>query len=140
MSSPVASRATAVGGVRAGGTANADRLWAALNHARAGNTPSTRVHTEDAVFRFYLPMARNLARCSTRYPHDPEEAEQAAELGLAQAVLAWLHPTGRGFDRAATAAIIRHLQCAHSQRTRHLPRQDDRLAHQRNVAHHPIDE
>lgn len=140
MSTATASRATTVGGVHAGGTAHADRLWVALNHARAGNTPSTRAHSENAVFRFYLPIARTLARSSARYPHDPEEAEQAAELGLAQAVLAWLHPTGRGFDRAATGAIIAHLQQAHGHAIRRLPRQDDPLAQQRAVAHHPIDE
>jgi hypothetical protein len=38
------------------------------------------------------------------------KAEQAAELGLAQAVLAWRHPSGQGFDRAATTAIVNHLQ------------------------------
>jgi hypothetical protein len=140
MSSPTARRATTIDGAPAGGTAHPDRLWVALYHARAGNTPSIRAHTENAVFRFYLPLARTLARSSTWYPHDPDEVEQAAELGLAQAVLAWLHPNGQGFDRAATAAIVGHLQHAHSQAIRRLPRRDDRLAQQRVVAHHPIDE
>jgi len=98
------------------------------------------VHTEDTVCRFYLPMAHTLARSSARYAHDPDEVEQAAELGLAQAVLAWRHPTGRGFDRAATAAIIGHLQHARRRTIRQLRHQDDRPAQQRTVAHHPIDE
>ena len=102
--------------------------------------PRTRAHTEDAVFRFYLPMARTLARSSARYPHDPEGAEQAAELGLAQAVLAWRHPTGQGFDRAARAAIINHLQQGRARTAPHLRRQDDRPARQWTGAHHPIDE
>jgi hypothetical protein len=138
--SPTAGRATAVGGGDPDGTAEADRLWVALGRARTGNTPRTRAHSEDAVFRFYLPMAHTLARNSARYAHDPDEVEQAAELGLAQAVLAWRHPTGRGFDRAATAAIISHLQHARRRTTRHPPHQDDRPAQQRTVAHHPIDE
>ncbi len=92
------------------GVSYADRLWIALTLARAGDTPSTRAYTEDAVFRFYLPMARALARSSAHYRDDREGADQAAELGLAQAVLAWRYPSGQGFDRAAAAAINDHLR------------------------------
>jgi hypothetical protein len=98
-----------------GRAARADQLWIALTLARAGDTPSALAHTEDAVFRFYLPLARSLARTSSRCRDDPEGAERAAELGLAQAVLAWRHPSGQGFDRAATAAIIHHLQQGRTQ-------------------------
>ena len=108
---PTADRTTLVGVDDPGGAAgHAERLWVALGNARDGDLPRTRAHTEDAVFRFYLPMARALARSSARYLDDPEGAEQAAELGLAQAVLAWRHPSGQGFDRAATTAIVNHLQ------------------------------
>ena len=113
--SPWAGHATAVGGDHPEGAADADRLWVALSRARTGNTPRTRAHSEDAVFRFYLPLARTLARTSARHSDDPEGAEQAAELGLAQAVLAWRHPSGQGFDRAATTAIVNHLQQGRTQ-------------------------
>jgi hypothetical protein len=138
--SPTPGRATTVEDVHPEGAVHADRLWVALSHARAGNTPRTRAHSENAVYRFYLPIAHTLARSSARYPHAPDEVEQAAELGLAQAVLAWRLPTGRGFDRIATAAIIGHLQRAQNQTTRHLPGQDDRKSQQRTVAHQPVDE
>ena len=99
-----------LGGHHPVGVSHADRLWIALILARAGDTRITRAHTEDAVFRFYLPMARTLARSAARYPDDPQGAEQAAELGLAQAVLAWGYPSGQGFDRAVTTAINNHLK------------------------------
>jgi len=100
-----------------GRASRADQLWIALTlaRARASDTPSTLAHAEDAVFRFYLPLARNLARTSSRCRDDPEGAERAAELGLAEAVLAWRHPSGQGFDRAATGAIIHHLQQGRTQ-------------------------
>ena len=79
------------------------------------------MYTEDAVFRFYLPTAHTLTRSSARYPHDPEGAEQAAELGLAQAVLAWRRPTGQGFDRAARAAVLHQLQQSRARTAWHLP-------------------
>ena len=106
MSPPGTGRATPAGADDPGGAACADRLWIALTLARAGDTSNTLARTEDAVFRFYLPLART----SARHLDDPEGAEQAAELGLAQAVLAWRHPSGQGFDRAATTAIVNHLQ------------------------------
>jgi len=117
LSPPAAGRTNPCGGGDPVGVSHADRLWIALTLARAGDTPSTRAHTEDAVFRFYLPMARTLARSSARYPDDPEGAEQAAELGLAQAVLAWRYPSGQGFDRAAAAAITNHLRQGHTRTT-----------------------
>ena len=121
MSPPTTARATTAGGDDPSGTVHADRLWAALINARAGDLSRTRVHTEDAVFRFYLPMAHALARSSARYPHDPEGAEQAAELGLAQVVLAWRRPTGQGFDRAARAAILHQLQQGRARTAQHPP-------------------
>jgi hypothetical protein len=89
---------------------HADQLWMALIRARTGNLPQTRAHSEDAVFRFYLPLSRALAQSSPRCQQDPAGAEQAAELGLAQAVLAWPHSTGQGFDRAARGAITYQLR------------------------------
>jgi hypothetical protein len=97
---------------------NADRLWAALARARTGDLPRTRAHTEDAVFRFYLPLARTLAQASPRYRRDPHGAEQTAEVGLAQAVLAWRHSNSSGFAQAARTAINNHLQRTHGPTTR----------------------
>jgi hypothetical protein len=116
---PLVGRANPVDGDDPEGVTQADRLWIALTLARAGDTPSARAHTEDAVFRFYLPMARTLARSAARYPDDPQGAEQAAELGLAQAVLAWRYPSGQGFDRAAAAAITNHLRQGRTRTTPH---------------------
>jgi hypothetical protein len=52
MSPPTAGRATPASGADLGGAAYAERLWAALCHARAGHAPQGRAYTEDAVFRF----------------------------------------------------------------------------------------
>jgi hypothetical protein len=122
LSPPAAGRTNPLGGGDPDGVSHADRLWIALTLARAGDTPSTRAHTEDAVFRFYLPMARALARSSAQYPDDHEGAEQAAELGLAAAVLAWRYPSGQGFDRAAAAAINNHLRQGRARTTPHPAR------------------
>lgn len=91
------------------GAAAAERLWAALHRARSGDTPITLAHTEDAVFRFYLPMARTLAHAAAADPADRGAAEQTAELGLAQAVLAWPQRTASGFSEFAKAAITVRL-------------------------------
>ena len=64
-------------------------------------------------------MARGLARSSAQHPDDPEGAEQAAELGVAQAVLAWRYPSGQGFDRAVTAAINNQLLQGRTRTTPH---------------------
>ena len=122
LSPPAAGRTNPFGGGDPDGVSHADRLWIALTLARAGGTPSTRANTEDAVFRFYLPMARALARSSAKYQDDPEGIEQAAELGLAQAVLAWRYPSGQGFDRAATAAITNYLRQGRTRTTPHPAR------------------
>jgi len=128
LSPPAAGRANPLDGGDPVGVCHADRLWIALTLARAGDTPTIRAYTEDAVFRFYLPMARALARSSAQYPDDPEGADQAAELGLAQAVLAWRYPSGQGFDRAAAAAINNHLRQATIEPPRIPPEQPSREA------------
>ena len=126
LSPPAAGRTNPCGGGDPVGVSHADRLWIALTLARAGDTSSTRAHTEDEVFRFYLPMARALARSSAQYPDDPEGADLAAELGLAAAVLAWRYPSAQGFDRAAAAAIKNHLRQAALERPRIPPERPSR--------------
>ena len=87
--------------------------------ARAGtdNAPRTLAAARDSVFGRYLPMARTLATTPGpgSRPVDPADAIQAAELGLAQAVLRWRRPDGDGFEvtaRAAIAAQLRRLPAA----------------------------
>lgn len=91
-------------------SAAAERLWDALFLARAGKTLHPVADLEDAVFRFYLPMARTLAHDVTVGSAVNRAAvEQRAELGLAHAVLAWRQRTSGGFRRFARSTIIRQL-------------------------------
>ena len=87
-----------------------ERLWAALAYARAGERQHQVADLEDAAFRLYLPMARTFAQgvtCDTAA--ERQAADQAAELGLADAVLGWRQPTSGGFRRFARSSILRHL-------------------------------
>jgi hypothetical protein len=105
------------GDERADGVAAAQELWDTLIRARADFAPRILAAAEDAVFRFYLPLARTLAGAPATRGVDPTEAEQAAEVGLAQAVLDWQHRAIRGFDAYARAAItvqLRLLSAAHA--------------------------
>ena len=88
----------------------AERLWDALYLARTGKTWKPVADLEDAAFRLYLPMARTLAHTvGGETATDRMVAEQAAELGLAYAVLAWRQRTSGGFWRFARSTIIRQL-------------------------------
>jgi len=92
-------------------SAAAERLWDALYLARAGKTAQPVADLEDAVFRLYLPMARTLAHTVSGdgTAQDRVTTEQAAELGLAHAVLAWRQRTSGGFRRFARSTIMRQL-------------------------------
>ena len=125
---PVSAEPTGFGGgaVMRPGRDRAERInesafirdvWYVLARASTDNAPRTLAAARDAVFGRYLPMARTLAITpgQGRRPVDPADAEQAAELGLAQAVLAWRRPDGDGFEviaRAAIAAQLRRLPAA----------------------------
>src|SRR5664279_4133689 len=85
--------------------AAAQPLWDRLIRARV-ESPIVSI-AEDAVFRCYLPLARSLADGAAV---DPDRAEQAAELGLARAVLAWRHPDCTPFSAFARSAILHALQ------------------------------
>jgi hypothetical protein len=65
---------------------------------------------QEAVFRWYLPVARSLAAGPAVVAVDAVAVEQAAELGLAQAVLRWRQPDCRDFERFARTVIIERLQ------------------------------
>jgi DNA-directed RNA polymerase specialized sigma subunit len=94
----------------AGGSGSAQQMWEALRHARVEQKPRTLAHLEDALFRHYLPMARSMARSYAPDAADPDAHAQAAEVGLAQAILAWRRPSTDGFDRFAGAAITDQLR------------------------------
>jgi hypothetical protein len=89
--------------------ATAEQLWDALRQARTGQQPCTLAHAEDALFRYYLPMARTMSHQHSLDRPDPDGLGQAAEVGLAQAILGWRHPGPAGFDRYARAAIAAQL-------------------------------
>jgi hypothetical protein len=91
--------------------ASTQDLWKVLVRARIDQAPQTLAAAQDAVFRRYLPIARTLAnnQASGRRPIDLVDAERAAELGLAQAVLGWRQPDSDGFEFFARAAITSRL-------------------------------
>ena len=72
--------------------------------------PRVLAAAEDAVFRFYLPLARSLAAGAASPAPDREGLEQAAELGLAQAVLGWRGSDPAGFERYAGYVVTARLQ------------------------------
>ena len=92
--------------------ATAEKLWDALFLARARKSARNMADMEDAVFRFYLPMARTMAHEAVAESADPTAVEQAAELGLAQAVLAWRQRDSGGFRRLARSSIQFQLKAA----------------------------
>jgi hypothetical protein len=89
--------------------AEAQWLWAALTRARAEYSPRVLAAAEDAVFRWYLPLARSLSTGPAVTAVDPVAVEQTAELGLAQAVLGWRQPDSREFVRYASSMITERL-------------------------------
>lgn len=91
-------------------SAAAEALWDALYLARSGKSGQPVADLEDAAYSFYLPMARTIAQTVTGDSAAPGQVtEQAAELGLARAVLAWRQRTGGGFRRFARSAIMREI-------------------------------
>ena len=100
-------------------TEEAKSLWEALIRARS--TSPVISAAEDAVFRFYLPLARATARTYAGWVVDPDLAEQAAELGLANAVLAWRRADICAFAAFARAAMIRQISTATTRGRRPVP-------------------
>jgi hypothetical protein len=86
-------------------------VWSVMARARTSDAPRTLAAARDAVFRQYLPMARTLANSAgpEHRPVDPVRAEQAADFGLAQAVLGWRRPDGGGFELFASIAVAAQL-------------------------------
>ena len=100
------------GGDRIADSAATQDVWCVLARAGTDDLPRTLAAAQDAVFRRYLPMARTLANGPGNggRPVDPADAEQAAELGLAQAVLGWRRPDSGGFEVFARTAITSQLR------------------------------
>jgi len=96
----------------------AKTLWEALIQARSQSPVISAA--EDAVFRFYLPLARATARTYVGWAVDPDLAEHAAELGLANAVLAWRRADICAFAAFARAAMIRQMSASANARARRL--------------------
>ena len=109
-SRPVIPRPGREGDDRVDGVGAARELWGALTRARAEYAPLVLAAAEQAVFRFYLPLAQTLASTVAPRGVDRVEAEQAAEVALAQAVLAWQEEAREGFDAFARAAIESQLR------------------------------
>ena len=95
---------------RVDGVGSAQELWDALTRARAEYAPLVLAAAEEAVFRFYLPLAQTLASTVAPRGVDRVEAEQAADVALAQAVLGWQDGAREGFDAFARAAIESQLR------------------------------
>lgn len=87
--------ATATTGARAD-----DHLWRALAEARRDGRRRTASHVEDALFRFHLPLARQLAAGHPDLPTG--RAADAAEVALCRAILRW--SPGRDYSFAPWAA------------------------------------
>jgi hypothetical protein len=85
-------------------------LWTALCRARADCSPLALTVAEDAVFRYYLPMAASLAAGRATLAADREVVNQAVELRLAQAVLDWKGSDAMAFEGFATAMITAQLR------------------------------
>jgi hypothetical protein len=91
-------------------SATSEQLWTALYQARSAQQPRTLAHVEDALFRHYLPMARSIADLSALEHQDRDGRRQAAEVGLAQAILSWRDRAPAEFKQFAGAAIAAQLR------------------------------
>lgn len=114
--SPLSSGAPVIddadGGAEDRAQEQARQLWTDLAHARSAGRPGAIAPAEDALFRFYLPLAHALGDGVVRRGVTAETARHAAELGLAQAVLSWAG-SDDGFLRFASRCIttvLRHLR------------------------------
>ena len=95
-------------------------LWDALARARADDDPGALAAAEDGVFRFYLPLAHAIARAWVSSAVLAIDVVRAAEVGLAEAVLAW-QPGGRGFEAFARAVVTAELRRLTSTRRQDRP-------------------
>jgi CBS domain-containing protein len=97
--------------------------WYVLARARTQDAPRPLAVAQEAVFRRYLPMDRDLGKspARNRRPVDPVDAERATARGLAQARLGWRRPDSGRFEVAARAAIAAAAPADHRRRPRGSP-------------------
>lgn len=79
-----------------------ERLLGALRHARSTRQPDAVARAEDALFRYFLPVAGSVAAAHPAHRTDRVRVLHAAEAGLARAILGW-----SGRDVAGFAAYVR---------------------------------
>jgi hypothetical protein len=104
-----------------------DQLWASFTEAKSSGSTRRVAAAEDAVFRHYRPWALSLAEAACPGgANGPGHAlyREAAEVGLAQAVLNWRHG-GEGrfgdFARRSILSRIRHVPAGASHRRLYSP-------------------
>jgi len=97
------------------------RLWDPLERARADDDPGALAAAEDGVFRFYLPLAHAIGREWVSSAVASIDVVRAAEVGLAEAVLARRQPGSRGFEAFARALVTAELRRAAPTRRQHRP-------------------
>lgn len=85
-------------------------LWRALLEARRDGRRRTAAHVEDALFRFHLPMARQLAdRAADRPGTNRRRTAETAETALSRAILRWSPGRDDAFMPWAAARITEDL-------------------------------
>lgn len=87
-----------------------ERLWDALQVARAGSALTVESDLELALFRVHWPTARTIAQATVAESAlDRTAAEDAAGQALAQAVRDWRYRTGQGFRSYAQLVVLQRL-------------------------------
>jgi hypothetical protein len=97
------------------------RLWDGLARARAADDPAALAAAEDGVFRLYLPLSHAIAQQWATSTVAAIDVVRAAELGLAEAVLAFRQTGSRGFEAFARAVITAELRRSASTRRQYRP-------------------
>lgn len=88
-----------------------ERLWDALSQARNGRAATSAADLEDTLCQLHLPLARAIAQATVaESAEDRAQAEETAQLALADAVRSWRQRTGGGFRYHAQSAILHRLQ------------------------------
>ena len=90
-------------------SAAAEELWDALARAREHYAPLVLTAAEEALLKFYLPLAREMSGSRGVVGVDAKVAEHTAEVALAQAIVGWDQRTTEGFDGYACAAMAFRL-------------------------------
>jgi len=90
-------------------SAAAEELWDALARAREHYAPLVLTAAEQALQKFYQPLAREMSGSSGVAGVDSTVAQHTAEVALAHAIAGWDQRTSEGFDGYACAAMAFRL-------------------------------